>query len=212
MELPFGWECQNGKPWQKLCRRGLSLPVFFREPSFQGSARSPHQHFRLSRTRVKRPEATRAFALRRFLARPREDRKLLLEAFCALALARAIALCLPFRRIARMIGDLGTDGPASLPSEQEDAAAKVGWAVAAMARYVPWDGRCLTQAIAGWRMLARRGIVGTVYLGVAGAPASSDKMVFHAWLRCGTKFVTGGNGRLHYTVLACFSRREKSHD
>jgi hypothetical protein len=157
---------------------------------------------------VKLPEANPVHALRRFLSRSREDRKLLLEALGALAVARVFALFLPFRRIARMIGDLGVEGPEKEPPAQEEIAGRIGWAVAAMARYVPWDGRCLTQAIAGWRMLARRGIFGTVYLGVAGAPASADKMVFHAWLRCGSRFVTGGNGRLHFTVLANFSRKE----
>jgi hypothetical protein len=137
---------------------------------------------------------------------------LLIEALCALALARALTLCLPFRRIARMIGELGIEGPETVPVAEEEIAAKIGWAVAAMARYVPWDGRCLTQAIGGWRMLARRGIFGTVYLGVAGVPASSEKLVFHAWLRCGSRFVTGGNGRLHYTVLASFSRKVGRHD
>jgi hypothetical protein len=133
---------------------------------------------------------------------------LLVEAFCALAVARAFTLCLPFRRIARMIGDLGAESPQAMPLAQEEIAGRIGWAIAAMARYVPWDSRCLTQAIAGWRMLARRDIFGTVYLGVDGAPDSNKKLVFHAWLRCGSRFVTGGNGRLHFTVLASFSQKE----
>lgn len=146
------------------------------------------------------------------MARSQGDRLLLFEAFFALALARTIALCVPFRRLAGMFGDLGTEGPANVPPAQEEIAGKIGWAVASMARYVPWDGRCLTQAIAGWRMLARRGIFGTVYLGVSEDPEHAGKRVFHAWLRCGSRFMTGGDGRLRYQVLACFSRKEGSYD
>jgi len=141
------------------------------------------------------------------MARPRSDRVLLLEALRALAVARALVLCLPFRRLAGMLGTVGTESPAEVPAAQVEAARKIGWAVASMAWYVPWDGRCLTQAVAGWRMLARRGIVGTVYFGVGEAAGSSRKRDFHAWLRCGSCFVTGGDGRRRYAVLACFSRK-----
>ncbi len=145
------------------------------------------------------------------MARSPADRALLLEALYALALARVLAVGLPFRRLARMLGDVGIEGPEAVPPAYEEIARRVGWAVTAAARYVPWDCRCMTQAIAGWRMLARRGIFGTVYLGVAEAPGHAGKLVFHAWLRCGSVFVTGGNGRLRYTVLACFSRKAGNH-
>ncbi|MDD2764286.1 MAG: lasso peptide biosynthesis B2 protein [Opitutaceae bacterium] len=161
---------------------------------------------------MKHPDAIAASAVRRFMARSQADRLLLLEALCALAWARVLALCLPFRRLAAMLGDLGTAGPEAAPPAHEETARRIGWAVAAMARYVPWDGRCLTQAIAGWRMLARRGIAGTVYLGVSEAPEHGGKMAFHAWLRCGSSFVTGGDGRARYQVLACFSRKAGNHD
>jgi hypothetical protein len=145
------------------------------------------------------------------MARSRADRWLLLEALCTLALARVLALCLPFRRLAAMFGDVGTEGPDEVPLAHGEIARRIGWAVACMARYVPWDGRCLTQAIAGERMLARRGIAGTVYFGAGKAAEHGGKMAFHAWLRCGSSFVTGGDGRARYQVLACFSRKAGSH-
>jgi len=136
---------------------------------------------------------------------------LLLEALRALAFARALALCLPFKRLAGMLGDVGTESPEQVALAHEEIAGRIGWAVASAARYVPWDGRCLTQAAAGWPMLARRSIIGTVYFGVSEAPVPPGRLVFHAWLRCGSSLVTGGDGRLRYTVLACFSWKGESH-
>lgn len=146
------------------------------------------------------------------MARPRADKRLLLEALGALAWARFLVLCLPFRRLAGMIGEVGVESSPTTSPAEEEVAGHVGWAVAGMARYLPWDGRCLTQAIAGWRMLTRRGIVGTVYLGVSKIPGGAGELAFHAWLRCGSRAVTGGDGGARYRVLACFSRRAGGHD
>ena len=41
------------------------------------------------------------------------------------------------------------------------------------------------ENLAGWPMLARRSIIGTVYFGVSEAPVPPGRLVFHAWLRCG---------------------------
>jgi hypothetical protein len=155
---------------------------------------------------VKPPDPKVASPLRRFLARPREDRLLLLEALAALAAGRARLLCLPFRRVAARLGRAGAESPEAVPAAQEDTARRIGWAVTAMARYVPWDSRCLAQAIAGQRMLARRGLDCTLYLGVGEDPLRPGDKAFHAWLRCGTRFVTGGDGRLRFQVLASFAR------
>lgn len=145
--------------------------------------------------------------LGRFLARPGAERRLLLEALWALALARALLLVLPFRRLAAMLGQAGLESPAEVTPAQDAIAGQIGWAVAATARYVPWDGRCLTQAVAGWGMLRRRGLSGTVYFGVGKANDPAGRKTFHAWLRCGSRFVTGGDGRLHNQVLTSFARK-----
>ena len=152
-----------------------------------------------------RPEVPSAPPWRRFLARPAGDRRLLVEALVALAVARAMTFCLPFRRVAGILGRIGAESPAGVPAAQEDFARRIGWAVAAMARFVPWDGRCLSQAIAGRRMLGRRGIPCTVYLGVGEDPGQPGSNQFHAWLRCGSRFVTGGEPRSRYQVLVQFA-------
>ena len=110
----------------------------------------------------------------------------------------------PFRRIAASLGVVGGESPASVPPEHGAIASQVGLAVETIARHIPWDSRCLVQALAAWRMLHRRGIAATIYFGVTSNP---DKPFdAHAWLRCGTCFVTGGEPHEQYRVLTNFAQ------
>jgi len=109
-------------------------------------------------------------------------------------------LVLPFRLIAQKLGT-----PASPPADQaasrrlDDAAARIRWALLAAARRAPWRCQCLEQSIAGKMMLRARGIPATLYLGVE---KHDDAIRAHAWLRCGSIFVTGGDGSTRYSIVS----------
>ncbi len=130
------------------------------------------------------------------------DGALVVEALAYLAVARLAVACLPFRVLARRLGvrqaeTLTTGAPDAMPS-------RVGWAVAAAARRTPWRSACLEQAIAAKAMLKRRGIEGTLYLGVAKHPTEA-----HAWLRVGERNVTGGTDVGRFAVVASFAHIER---
>jgi len=130
---------------------------------------------------------------------------LLIEAAFALGAARLVLALLPFRRIAARLGRAGEESADTIPPALDNIAEQVGWAAETMARHLPWQSSCLAQALSAWWMLGRRGIVGTVYFGVARNP---DKPFdAHAWLRCGMRIVTGGNGHEQFRVISCFSRK-----
>jgi Transglutaminase-like superfamily len=132
------------------------------------------------------------------------QKRLLREAFAALAMARIVLACVPFRRIAAWLGTAGIESPASVTPEQAQAAEAVGWAVTALAQRVPWDGRCFAQALAATAMLRRRGVDGTVSFGVCeGACAGFEA---HAWLRVGARMVTGGAGHERFKAFTTFAR------
>jgi hypothetical protein len=132
-------------------------------------------------------------------------RRLLWEALFALAVARIAMACMPFRRIAAWLGTPGTESPEVAPQTQIESARQIGWAVAVLARRVPWDGRCLAQALAASWMLRRRGLEGTVSLG-AGRD-SSRQFAAHAWLRFGPCWVTGGAEHGRFQTLTSFARK-----
>lgn len=142
--------------------------------------------------------------LKHFLRIPFARKRLLFEALVCLATARLAMACVPFRRIAAWLGTAGAESPASVTPEQAQAADAVGSAVSALARRVPWDGRCLAQALAATAMLRRRGVDGTVSFGVReGEPAGFEA---HAWLRVGSRVVTGGASHEHFKAFTTFTR------
>ena len=52
-----------------------------------------------------------------------------------------------------------------------------------MSRYTFWESQCLVKAIAGMKMLEKRNIESTLYLGTA--KDEKGELIAHAWLRSG---------------------------
>jgi hypothetical protein len=144
--------------------------------------------------------------LRRFFQISRSRRWLLCEALIALATARIAMAILPFRRIAAWMGTPGAETSATVKSAEIQIAEEIGWAVSVWARRVPWDARCLAQALAGTGMLRRRGLEGTVTFGVC--RGEIKELEAHAWLRFGSCMVTGGPGHQRFSTFTTFARRE----
>jgi hypothetical protein len=132
------------------------------------------------------------------------DRLRVAEALLALMAARIALAALPFRRIAAWLGREGVEGAPQAGAEREAQAMLVGRAVQRVAPHVPWDSRCLAQAIAGAWMLGRRGLPATIYFGVRKDPGAA--FTAHAWLRCGGCIVTGAREHETFEIIARFSR------
>lgn len=139
----------------------------------------------------------------KFLGQNGRKRFLLFEATCFLAIGRMALLFFQFSEIAKMLGRTASTADMNLSPGADTEAEQVGWGVETMARHVPWKCSCLVQALAAFWMLSRRGIVGTVHFGVA--PAAGKKFNAHAWLRCGSRIITGGNNLDQFKVLTSFS-------
>lgn len=139
----------------------------------------------------------------RRLCKPR--RQLLWEALVALALARVGMVCLPFKLIAAWLGTPGNESPLAATAEQVNIAREIGWAVDCLARRVPWDSRCLAQALAATWMLRRRGLEATVSFGAD--RGESREFVAHAWVRFGPCLVTGGAGYERFKTITSVARK-----
>lgn len=143
--------------------------------------------------------------LNRYRRLPGSRRLLLCEALIAMALARFGLAFLPFRRIALWLGIPETESPVNAAAEQVEVATEIGWAVGCLARRVPWDSRCLAQALAATWMLRRRGLEPTLSFGVD--LEKHREFVAHAWLRFGSCLVTGGVSHERFKTLASFTRK-----
>lgn len=65
-------------------------------------------------------------------------------------------------------------------------------------KYLPWNGKCLVQALSGKLLLRRVGLPGTIYLGIK---KNDGKLKAHAWLISGDHFVSGKEGHKEFTVV-----------
>ena len=112
-------------------------------------------------------------------------------------------LVVPFRRMAKDLGTHMDESAPDEPSPHEETLRRVGWAVRAVGPRLPWDCKCLVQAMAAQRMLRRRGIRSTLYLGVA--RDDERALEAHAWLRSGNIILTGRRGHQRYAVVSSFA-------
>lgn len=132
------------------------------------------------------------------------ERGLLLEAVVWLGLARLAVLTVPFRRMAPWLGRHMAESAPAVDTATEHCALRLGWAVRTMSCLTPWNSNCLAQAMAVTRMLQRRGMVSTLYLGLRQDDA--HELQAHAWVRCGSVVLTGGRRSPQlYTVVATFA-------
>lgn len=136
----------------------------------------------------------------KFIHLPFHVKRMLLEAGVYSAYYRYKILHQPFYKIAPGIGKLQYE--TACEKVDSDTVAEVKWAVAAVCLRTPWESKCLVRALTAKRMLNRRGLLCTLYMGVQ--QAQGEEMTAHAWLRCGSVFVTGGNGAKAYAVTAIF--------
>lgn len=144
----------------------------------------------------------------RWLALDWAQRFTLFEAAWTLFAAQAAIKLIPFGKIVPSLGRLGPPPPAApLAPEAARPAQRVGWAVRALAHYLPWDARCLAQAIAASWMLRRRGLPGVFYLGVD--HGQETWLEAHAWLRCGEQILTGEPQHERFKVIAVFTREPR---
>lgn len=77
----------------------------------------------------------------------------------------------------------------------------VGWAVGAIARFMPFRAKCLEQAIAAHAMLNVRGIGAFTYFGVS---TVSGEIEAHAWLDAVGIRVIGYPVPRDYVAISCF--------
>lgn len=72
-------------------------------------------------------------------------------------------------------------------------------------RYSFWQNDCLPQAVGGKKLLARKGIIATLYLGVKKDKEQKQTMVAHAWLMIGEIPYIGAGNHKNYTVVSYFT-------
>ena len=152
---------------------------------------------------------TRRSAIAAFFSAPAARRRLALEAGWELLRARVLTLC-PATIYSASLGRLvEADEPESerLAEVSRNQAAEIGQVVASVSARLPFRAECLQQAIAVRRMLRRRGISAMVYLGIARdrAERADVRQAAHAWVKVGTRVVSGDGMIEKFAIVARFA-------
>lgn len=140
--------------------------------------------------------------VRRLMSYPSDMKRMFVEAYFYLAWGRVLKL-LPFSKVAPSLGEHMKETPYTGYTEQDLLLLrKISKAVHTMSRVTWWESQCLVKAIAAMKMLERRGIPSTLYLG--SGRDDKGQMVAHAWLRSGSYILTGKEGHERYAVVGIF--------
>ena len=127
------------------------------------------------------------------------------EALGCLCVARVMVAALPFRRIAAALGAAETASPVEVSPRDVERARRVRDVIRHACRWLPLRPSCLVKSVAAMYMLRRRGVEGTLYLGVAVEPGQTLRA--HAWVRCGRDFVVGGRDHAQFAEVTSFTRK-----
>ncbi|MEC5424052.1 lasso peptide biosynthesis B2 protein [Virgibacillus sp. C22-A2] len=128
---------------------------------------------------------------------------LLFESYYYLGYAR-ILKSLPFVRVAPSLGEQMEETSVFPSLTDRQQLRDISQAIHIASSYTLWESQCLVKAIAAMRMLERRKIESTLYLGTA--KEKSGQLIAHAWLRSGPYYITGSEGMERFTVVSKFAK------
>ncbi|MFQ5486703.1 MAG: lasso peptide biosynthesis B2 protein, partial [Desulfobacterales bacterium] len=101
-----------------------------------------------------------------YFKKPFAEQALYLETAFWLGVSRLAILFLPFRWIAPFLGTHMAQSDENAYRDRKTAIF-ISRAILTMSCHLPWECKCLAQAISGKMMLCRRKIPSTLYLGVS---------------------------------------------
>ena len=124
----------------------------------------------------------------RWLARPANERWLLLRASSLLVLTRCALRTIGFAALRKLL-DAPVAPPDALRTEEAHLAAQ---SIESAARHLPFATTCLDRAVALCWMLRAEHLGGSLHIGVK---KSGDRLAAHAWVeRIGERLLDDGGG------------------
>ncbi|QGQ48824.1 lasso peptide biosynthesis B2 protein [Metabacillus sediminilitoris] len=133
-----------------------------------------------------------------------KTKKLLIESFFYLGWARYLK-SIPFSKMAPTLGNQMEETTFNPTPSYNKTLSSISRAINLMSRYTFWESQCLVKAIAAMKMLEKRNIESTLYLGTA--RDEKGELVAHAWLRSGPHYITGFEVMERFTVVGKFAKR-----
>ena len=136
-----------------------------------------------------------------FCKLPLKIKLLSFEVFLELTLACIQLKTHEFKELAAKLGSSKAES-SQKPIEPTQEMRYLKGLIPRIAELLPWRCVCFPQAIAGQKILNKKNIPSTLYLGLQ---KEDEEMKAHAWLRAGQYIVTGDNGIHRYTIINSFT-------
>lgn len=137
-----------------------------------------------------------------YFLRYNKEKRLTISVWFWAGLFRICILLVPAKYMKKFYGVDGEESPMTDSQEDYEKAIRIAHYVNRVASRTPWESKCLVRALTAQRLLTKKKVASTLYLGVG---RKDGKMVAHAWIRTGNFYLTGGMGE-EYAVVAKFRR------
>lgn len=130
------------------------------------------------------------------------DKKLTIAVWFWASVFRPCILFIPAKYMKKFYGIEGEESPMDENEATYWQASRIAHHVNRVSSHTPWESKCLVRALTAQKLLTRKKIASTLYLGVG---RKGGKMVAHAWIRTGSYYLTGGMGE-DYAIVARFRK------
>lgn len=141
--------------------------------------------------------------VKKFLALNPKTKILFIETFFLLGWARILKM-IPFSKVAPSLGEKEVETAFTLNEWDRETLKEISRAIQIMSQHTFWESQCLVKAMAAMKMLEKRGIESTLYLGMA--KDEGGRLIAHAWLRSGSFYITGSEGMERFTAVGKFAK------
>ena len=123
---------------------------------------------------------------------------------CLISIKHSIITTIfPMRWYTNKMGVKGNETPFSIDENDLLFVKRVEKTMRRVQKYLPFKIKCFSAALTAKTLLKRNNIKSTIYLGVK--KSNNEKMIAHAWLRCGNIIVTGKEEMNNFSPLVFFS-------
>lgn len=139
----------------------------------------------------------------KFCKKPLSEQFFYIEIILWLGISRMVILTLPFKWIAPVFGKHMKTTNETSSKRARQKSIRVARAIRTLSEHMPWECKCLVQAMTGKIMLRNRNVPTTLYLGVS--KKEDGDLIAHAWLRMGQFVILGGGGLERFAVVSTFA-------
>lgn len=145
------------------------------------------------------------------------DKILIIRVFILTAVMRSVMLIIPFKNLRKYMGELNKESSFNLSDDEYKTVQRISWSINKVSKHTPWESKCLVQSLTAQYLLSSLNIENTLYLGVSRKDnnrlekedikntkeSKKSNLVAHSWIRCGSYYVTGGDGN-DFRIVAKF--------